>query len=240
MVRVMEPGTRGLWCTVDDPHVLRTCATLGFDWLVLDAQHGAFDRRSVLEAGRALGDVGQDFGVRVPALDSAWIGAALDAGAAMVIVPQVDTAEEATAAVDATFYPPVGNRSWGPFAALWGGSLPSPQAANPAVRCAVMIESASALRQVDEIATVPGLGLLFVGPFDLSLSLGLDVDEVTADPDGPIARVLEAGRRHHIDVAAYAGDPERAAVLRTLGLQTLAVATDTGLLRLGAATALHP
>lgn len=77
----MTPSSRGLWCTLSDPNVVRIWAGLGFDWLALDAQHGDIDRR------------------------------ALDAGASTVIVPKVDTAAEAAAAVAATFYPPVGDRS---------------------------------------------------------------------------------------------------------------------------------
>lgn len=234
----MESGSRGVWCTTSDANVVLTCAGVGFDWLVLDAQHGDLDRRSVIELGRTLAAVGLAFGVRVPGLDASWIGAALDAGAAMVIVPQVDTAKEAAVAVDACFYPPIGNRSWGPFPALWGGDVPRPEVANVSVRCAVMIESARALDNLDEIAKVPGVGLLFVGPFDLSLSLGLDVDEAIADENGPLRRVLEAGRQHHLDVAAFAGDAERARAMRTAGIDTLAVATDLGLIRAGAAAAL--
>lgn len=234
----MKPRTSGLWCQTADVNVVRTCATLGFDWLALDAQHGAADRGTLLELGRALSDVGVDFAVRVPGLDFGWIGAALDAGAAMVIVPQIDTPEQAAAAVDATFYPPVGGRSWGPFGALWGAGTTTPDAANVAVRCAVMIESARALGSVDEIATVPGVGLLFVGPFDLSLSLGLDVDEAIADEQGPVRRIVDAGRQHHLDVAAFAGNPARARALRQAGIDTLAVATDLWLLQAGGAAAL--
>lgn len=238
MAPVMKPGSRGVWCQTADVNIVRTCAGLGFDWLVLDAQHGAVDRRSVIELGRALTDAGTDFAVRIPELDFAWIGTALDAGAALVIVPQIHTAEQAAAAVDACFYPPIGGRSWGPFSALWGGSTVLAEAANVAVRCAVMIESARALGNVEQIATVPGVGLLFVGPFDLSMSLGLDVDQAIADPDGPVRRVVDAGRRHHLDVAGFAGDRERATALRGAGIDTLAVATDLGLLRIGGAAAL--
>ncbi|HEY5822025.1 MAG TPA: aldolase/citrate lyase family protein [Propionibacteriaceae bacterium] len=235
---MIGPNSRGIWCQTADVNVVRSCAGLGFDWLALDAQHGDIDRRAVLELGRALGDAGTNFAIRIPELDFAWIGAALDAGASTVIVPQIDTVEQAAAAVAAAFYPPIGTRSWGPFPALWGGSVPAPEQANQAVRCAVMIESAQALTNVDEIAAVPGLGMLFVGPFDLSLSLGSNADTVIGSDAGPLQRIVQAGAAHEVAVGAFAGDPVRARGLRRAGISCLAVATDLGLLQAGAAAVL--
>lgn len=230
----MNPSSRGLWCTLSDPNVVRICAGLGFDWLALDAQHGAIDRRGLVELGRTLAGVGVPFAVRVPELDFAWIGAALDAGASTVIVPQVDSAAEAAAAVAATFYPPVGGRSWGPFPSLWGAPAPSATEANAATRCAVMIESAAGLEHVHEIAAVPGVGMLFVGPFDLSLSLGVPVETGLAT-GGPVATIVAAAAAHRVAVGAFAGDPDKAARLRAVGVDCLAVATDVGLLKAGGA-----
>ena len=230
----MTPGSRGLWCTLSDPNVVRICAGLGFDWLALDAQHGDIDRRALVELGRTLTGVPVPFAVRVPELDFAWIGAALDAGASTVIVPQVDTAAEAAAAVTATFYPPTGGRSWGPFSGLWGAPALSASEANAATRCAVMIESATGLANVDEIAAVPGVAMLFVGPFDLSLSLGIPV-EAGLVPGGPAAAIVAAAAAHQVEVGAFAGDQGLATQLRSLGVDCLAVATDVGLLKAGGA-----
>ena len=103
------------------------------------------------------------------------IGAALDAGARAVIVPQVESAADAQRAVAAAFYPPIGRRSWGPLGRMWDGPTLTVEEANRSTTCAVMIESAQALSQVEEIAAVDGVGQLFVGPHDLSLSLGTTV-----------------------------------------------------------------
>ncbi len=237
----MEPNlhrpTRGAWCQLAEVGVARTLATAGFDWFVLDAQHGLFDRTAVVEVGRALTDAGAPFGVRVPSLDFAWIGAALDAGATTIIVPQVHTAEQARAAIDATFYPPIGGRSHGQLAVLFGGKAVAPAAANDQITCAVMIESAQALSNVDEIAAVPGLGMLFVGPFDLSLSLGIDAADVPAD-GGPLSLVRTAATANHLTLGAFAGTVDRAQAFRAAEVQFLVVTTDVEVLRTGAASVL--
>jgi 4-hydroxy-2-oxoheptanedioate aldolase len=229
--------SRGVWCQTRDVNTVRRLAAAGFDWLVLDAQHGDVDRSALVELGRALGDVDFAFGVRVAELDFGQIGAALDAGASTIIVPQIDTADEARAVVDATFYPPTGSRSRGPFAALWGGPTTEPAAANAAVTCAVMIESAEALGNVEEIAAVSGLQMLFVGPHDLSLSLGIDVGELVAD-GGPMARIAAAAEANELALGAFAGDLDRAREFREAGVQFLVVATDGSVLRAGAAAIL--
>ena len=81
------PSSRGLWLMGNDVDLARRLAPTGFDWIALDAQHGAIDRSALVDLGRALGDVGTNFVVRVPGVDHSWIGASLDAGAAGVVVP---------------------------------------------------------------------------------------------------------------------------------------------------------
>ena len=101
-----------------------------------------------------------------------------------------------------------------------------------------MVESALALSNVDAIAAVPGVDLLFVGPFDLALSLGTSVDDLLADADGPLSTVRRAAEGAGIAVAAFAGTPERAGVLRDRGYDCLAVTTDTAVLASGTETLL--
>lgn len=230
------PASRGLWLMGSDVDLARRLARSGFDWLALDAQHGAIDRSALVELGRALGDVGTNFVVRVPGVDHSWIGASLDAGAAGVVVPSVTSVDDARAGVRATFYPPLGERSWGPLTPMWDGYAPDAERANAHVQCAVMIETAGALEAVEEIAALDGVGLLFLGPVDLSLSLGMSIDDLLADdsPTGPVPRILAAARRHGNDVAAFAGAPSRVPALRALGIDRIAVATDIALVALGA------
>lgn len=230
------PASRGLWLMGSDVDLARRLARAGFDWIALDAQHGAIDRSALVDLGRALGDVGTNFVVRVPGVDHSWIGASLDAGAAGVVIPSVTSVDDARAGVRATFYPPLGERSWGPLTPMWDGYAPDAERANAHVQCAVMIETAGALEAVDEIAALDGVGLLFLGPVDLSLSLGVDLDDLLADSSetGPVSRILAAARRNGRDVAAFAGDPARVPALRALGITRIAVSTDIALVALGA------
>ena len=233
---LLAPNSAGVWCFVNSAPVVGALARSDFDWIVLDAQHGEFDRAALIAAGRSLAPEGHRFAVRVARVDAADIGLALDAGASTVIVPQVDTGDDARLVVAAAHYPPIGTRSWGPLAPLWGGEAPTAREAAPQV--AVMIESARALASVDEIAAVPGIDLLFVGPFDLALSLGVALDDLLDDAQGPLQRIREAAEAAGVGVAAFAGSPERARVLRDRGFDCLAVATDTGVIAAGAETLL--
>ena len=103
-----------------------------------------------------------------------------------------------------------------------------------------MVESATALAAVEAIAAVPGVGCLFVGPYDLSLTLGTTADALLDDDSagGPLARIVAAGRDHGVPVGAFAGTPAYARRFRAHGITRLAVATDLGLLDAGAAAAL--
>jgi 4-hydroxy-2-oxoheptanedioate aldolase len=224
---VADPS-RGIWTFTADVDLLRRLATSGFDWVAVDAQHGPVDRAGLHAVGRALDGAGASLVVRVPAVDPVWIGAALDAGAAAVVVPSVTDAADAVLAARASRYPPEGDRSWGPFAPSWGGRAPDPAAANAAVRCLVMVETVGALADVDTIAATPGVDGLFVGPLDLALALGTSVDALLDDrSDGnPLGTVVAAAQRHGILVAAFAGSPANARRLRAHGIHALAVTTD--------------
>ena len=131
----------GVWCRLGEPRTTVRIASSGVDWLCLDAQHGAFDDAAVVATMQALAVLRErpPIAVRVAELSDALIGRALDAGADVVIVPMVETVAQAEAAVRAAHYPPVGRRSWGPMAGLWGAVAPTPAEA----RCElwVMIET---------------------------------------------------------------------------------------------------
>jgi len=231
-VTVFSRPTSGAWSGLGEVWTAAELARCGFDWVCLDAQHGRWNDQSMLTALALFGGQTPTL-VRVRSNDDGLIGRALDCGAAGVIVPMVSTAAAATAAAGAAHYPPAGHRSWGPLTAGYG------QAMSTTVTpfCAVMIETAEGVANVDAIAVTSGVSGLFVGPFDLALALGTSVDELIGD--GEILRsISSAARRAGIVAGAFAGTPERAKDLRALGYDFLAVTTDSALLSAGAAAAL--
>ncbi|MFQ6171373.1 HpcH/HpaI aldolase family protein [Oryzobacter sp. R7] len=235
----MDPS-RGVWTATADVDLVLRLAASGFDWVALDAQHGPVDRAALHALARALHGAPVPFLVRVPGVDPAWIGAALDAGALAAVVPSVTGTAQAEVVARAARYAPAGERSWGPFPPMWGSLAPEPATADAAQQCWVMVETAGALTDVDDIAALAGVDGLFVGPLDLALSLGVPVDALLDDttPGNPLSRVVEAGRRHGVLVGAFAGTPGNVARLRAHGIGCLAVTTDAALLALGAAAVL--
>lgn len=169
----------GYWVMLDAPPATERLAGVGYDYVVLDAQHGLLEYRGLLAGLTAVdaarGAVGL---VRTESSEPATIGHALDAGAAGVIVPLVSSAAEAAAVVRACRYPPDGDRSFGPMrSGLRIG--PDPATSNASVLVLAMIETADGLADVEAIAATPGLDGLYVGPNDLRLALG------AATPDDP-------------------------------------------------------
>jgi 4-hydroxy-2-oxoheptanedioate aldolase len=241
------PGTvsPGVWLNLVEPLAAYSLAGAGFDWLCIDEQHGgagAADTAALIGAVTAASADGSaaEVLVRVPWNRPEYIGRALDSGARGVIVPMVESATDAEAAASACRYPPRGRRSWGPsrtgYAVPGGGAVPE---SNERVLCLVMVESRGALERVEEIAAVPGIDGIFVGPFDLSIALGRAVDELLADgaPDAPLLRIIAACRAAGIVAGAFAGSAERAEALRERGFDLLAVTSDTELLQSAARSA---
>ena len=227
----------GAWSLWGGPEPAAALATLGFDWIGLDAQHGRYDDARVVAAVAAIGAVAAALPVwvRVRSNDDGLIGRALDAGAAGVIVPMVDSPQQAESAVGATRYAPDGRRSLGPSLQ---GPAHRPRAADQS--CAVMIETAAGLAACDGIAATPGLAMVFVGPWDLALALGLGLDELLAlrGDDSPLVRIARACAENGITAGAFAGTPERGAALRELGYTAVAVATEDSLFAAGATSVL--
>jgi 4-hydroxy-2-oxoheptanedioate aldolase len=212
----------GVWCDDASPGMVARLALLGFDWVCLDAQHGGYSRDEIIEAARGFPPGDTQMVVRVPSCDFAAIGA------------------EAHRAVAATFYPPIGERSWGQLGRIWGRAPLTVEEANSSTKCAVMIESAAALASVEDIAAVDGVDQLFVGPYDLSLSLGTTVPDLLDDDSdaSPLSRIVQAATAYGRTVGGFAGTPELAERFRARGISCVAVASDLWITAEGARAAL--
>lgn len=221
----------GVWSVSGQFTAVDSIAGLGFDWVCLDAQHGRWDDRSIVGSIAGLGTAAVPILVRVLSGNVALIGRALDAGAAGIIVPMIETPEQAAATVDASRYPPVGKRSWGPIKAYDEASQAVGERVEPFL--AVMIETATALHAAEAIAAVPGVDMLFVGPVDLSLSLGVGLDELLESDAGPLHEIVAAARAAGRATGAYGGDPVRAGRLREIGFDLVAATTEPDLMQRG-------
>ncbi len=225
-------ATFGSWISIGDPLSAEMMARAGFDWLILDAQHGGVNQGNLLSLIQASELGGTRALVRVSANEGAQIMRALDLGAAGVIVPMVSTPEQARDAVAPTRYPPYGNRSFGRvrnYYAAEGGAETAPL-------CFVMIETAEAIANLDAIAATPGLDGLFVGPIDLALSMGHGPSPNLAAPVvEAMGKVVAAARTHGI-IAGAATMPDNAKEMLDLGMGFLSLGADAGFLRRGAAS----
>ena len=224
----------GAWVTFLDSYGLEALADVGYDWVGIDAQHGHVHASQLTDRLRAIEQHGVPTLVRLSGHYPAEIGRVLDAGASGIIVPMVESAGQAEAIAAATRFPPAGRRSFGAsrssLAAGYGGGTEE----EPLLF--VMIETAAGLAARNGISAVDGVDGLFVGPYDLSRSLGRSG---TTHPEvlDAIRTVVEVARSRRLATGAFSGDAKLTALLPAVDL--LAVDTDVAMLRAGAADALR-
>jgi 4-hydroxy-2-oxoheptanedioate aldolase len=216
-------------------------AAAGFDAVTLDLQHGRADVESTGGAAAAILAAGAVPFVRLRWNDAGLVMRALDLGARGVICPMVDAREQAEAFVRACRYPPLGARSYGPVVAPFGGGREHTEAANAAVLAFAQIETAEGLANVREIAAAPGLDGLYVGPADLSLTLGLST---FADLEDPVMRdaleaVVAASEAAGIVAGVHAPGVARASAMIERGFRFVGAAGDEELLAAAAADTLR-
>lgn len=223
----------GAWATLADSISAELIGGAGFDWAIVDTQHGSVTGAELVRVIQALALGGTPAVVRVPWTDAATIMRALDVGAAGAIVPMVNSPEEAALAVSAMRYPPDGIRSMGPTR----GSFVSTVEANEDVVLLVMIETAEALARVEEIAGTPGIDGLFVGPVDLGLSLGLPLDWTGTQPEvlEAMDTIVAAAGRAGVFVGTVSSSRDHAEDLLARGVKFVSLGADVGYLRAGLA-----
>ncbi|KAG8462755.1 hypothetical protein KFE25_004731 [Diacronema lutheri] len=217
-------------------------ATSDYDVLVVDCQHGIIDAPAAMAVMASVRNASPF--VRLRDTSAAHIHHALDAGAMGLIAPLINTADDARAFVCEAMYPPLGSRSFGPVrASLLGLGGPGGYfaSANESVLCWAMIETAAALHNVEQIAAVPGVHGVFIGPNDLSLSLGVPPSSNPQDPAvlQSIAKIRAAAHSASKKAGIFCGDGAFARRMADEGFDFVIAGTDTGLLQMGAARELE-
>ena len=226
----------GLWMGLANAYTAEICALAGFDWLVIDGEHAPNDLRSIQAQLQTLAAYPGSHPVcRVPVGETALIKQYLDLGAQNILVPRVDTAEQAVQLVQAMRYPQDDGQGGvrgmaGARASRWGHYPDYFKRANQEVCLLVQVESREALQNLDAIAATPGVDGVFIGPADLSASMGhvgnAAHPEVQAAIEEAIARILKAGKAPGI----LAPDRQLATHYLSLGALFVAVGLDTQLL----------
>ena len=208
--RLWQEGqpTLGGWLTLPSSFSAEVFAHAGFDWLTVDMQHGLIDYQCAVGMLQAISTTPTVPLVRVPWNEPGIIMKALDAGAYGVIIPMVNSRAEAEAAAAACRYPPRGIRSYGPVRAAYYGGRDYFVHADQEVCCIVMIETRQALDSLDDILNVSGIDAVYVGPADLSVSLGLPP---AADHDEAVfvealERIVDGCRHHNVVPGVHAGN----------------------------------
>ena len=227
-------GTQiGLWLALADAYTAELCAGSGFDWLLIDGEHGPNDLRSMLAALQAVAPYPVHPIVRIPHDDTALIKQVLEIGATTLLVPMVESAAQAERIVRATRYPPQGVRGVGSGIARssrWSGYAGYLHDANERQCLLVQVETAQALSQLDAIAAVEGVDGVFIGPADLSASMGHlgnpGHPDVRAAIDAAIAAILRAGKAPGI----LSVDEALARQYIAAGARFVAVGVDASLL----------
>lgn len=224
------------WVGMNEPAVAETLAREAFDAVVLDMQHGAVDFAGASRAILSVALAGKPAIVRIPVGDFAVASRVLDAGAAGILAPMINSRDDAERLVGFTKFPPVGERSWGPRAALpLSGLEPRAylKAANTLTQTIAMIETRAALDALDDILGTDGVDGVFVGPSDLSIALsdGGGVDPRGAELLGAADLILDRVAAYRKFAAMFCFDGKDAALMTAKGFKLVSVGSDQTLLR---------
>ena len=222
------------WCGIPSAFSAEVMAHMGWDSLVIDLQHGIVGYQVMVSMLQAISTTAVTPMVRVPWNDPAAVMKALDAGAYGIICPMINSRAECAAFVGACRYAPRGYRSSGPIrATLYGGADYHAKADDTVVAMA-MIETAAALERLDEILSTPELDAIYVGPSDLSISLG---HPPGLDKDAPfmleaLEKIVAGCRRHRIKGGIHTGSTAYAKRMVAMGFDFVTLLGDARLLTL--------
>lgn len=224
----------GTFLQFPSPQLVELIGAAGFDFIVLDLEHGEYSLASLDHLQRAAELGGLWSVVRVPSIDEALICKVLDYGANAVLVPHIETAEDAARAVAAAKYAPQGHRGAYPFMRATGYRArhrPGWEAAqNEETSVILLVEGETGVRNVAEIAAVPGVGALFVGPVDLSQALGIPGQLRHPRVEELARKIRETAARFGVHASIYCNDMESAVDYARAGFKLLAFSVDAQIL----------
>jgi 4-hydroxy-2-oxoheptanedioate aldolase len=224
------------WLAIPSTFSAETMAHQGWDSLTIDMQHGVVDYQMAVNMLTAVSTTNTVPMVRVPWLDPGIIMKSLDAGAYAVICPMINSRAEAEKLVSYMRYAPRGVRSFGPIRALLYGGADYPAKANDTVIPFAMIETKQALENLDDILSVEGLDAIYVGPADLSLTLGCTpkFDQEEKPVVEAIDYIIAKAKQHGVFAGIHNGTPEYAQRMIGKGFRFVTLGSDARLMAAGA------
>ncbi len=216
------------WLMIPSSVSAEQIARQGWDSVTVDMQHGMIDYPDALVMLQAISVSDATPFVRVPSLESGIIGKMLDAGAYGIICPMVNTREQCEHFVRSCRYAPAGHRSMGPVRATMYAGADYATHANDTIITMAMIETREAVDNLEDILSTPGLDAIFVGPSDLSVSMGHNpgFDPTYEDVYAAIERIAEACKRHGVVAGIHTGSVEYTRKMEALGYQFFAFLSE--------------
>jgi 4-hydroxy-2-oxoheptanedioate aldolase len=226
------PPPLGTWLMSGSPTVAEAAGCSGFDFLVVDMEHSPIDMTDTVAMLRAIAATTAEPIVRVAWNDQVLVKRVTDAGARSVMFPFVQTADEARAAVSYTRYPPQGIRGVAGIhrASRFGSTKDYLQSANDQIAVVIQIETPDAVGRIAEIAAVPGVDSLFLGPGDLSAAMGHLGDMGHQDVLALIAQAARAAHAAGKPIGIVGGNPDMLARFLSYGYDWAALASDIALM----------
>ena len=225
-------GTSVEYCL--DPEISLLLAKAGLDLFFIDTEHQTASYAQIRGICRTARDFGITAMVRVTQNDPALITRALDCGAMGIVVPRVHSAELARAAVQMMRYTPEGDRGFGMHSIMtnfeWGDPVAMMAETNRETLAILQIESRAGLEAAEAIAATPGLDVLFIGPYDLSISMGIAEQFRSAEFWAAVDRVVAAAKANGVAVALQTGDPWILTEARRRGVRMLLYSGDFAVL----------
>jgi len=201
----------GTWITLTDSDVVDALGRVGFDWFVFDTEHSALNTVVIQKLIQPLSSSTTSPLIRVAWNDQVLIKLALDIGAEGVVVPWVNTVEEAEKAAKSCRYPPKGIRGFGPRrAAAYGFDPTYAKRANDSIVTIIQIETEQAIKNARDMLSVDGIDAFFIGPYDLSWSLGIPGNFESEKFKSAIDAVLKAGKQADKPGGIWTDDPKTA------------------------------
>lgn len=220
----------GTWLSIGSPVIAELAAQSGFDWLLLDLEHGCGSEAAILPQLQSIGGTEARGVVRVGSPHPDLIARVLDWGAYGIMVPHVNSADEAKRIVEATHYSPEGTRGFSRTVRANGyGLRPIDEVAAPLIMA--QIETIEGVNCASEIAKVANIDVLFIGPSDLKHDLAHRADIAPGDFEHCVAKVIEAAKAAGIETGILVRDPEEVERFRDLGVQYIAIDSDLAILR---------